>query len=180
MAAVCDVYEPHLDLARKLADPKALRHQALPGNPRPQGHRRRADRQPGPLARADDRGRLRRRQGRLCREAADAQPGRGPAVIEAQNQASPDRAGRHAAAEHAAVREGPRADPGRPDRHGAQGPPDLEPQQRPGPPRTAGRRPEDSSTGRPSSATPPSSRSTTTASATGAGSGISAAASSPT
>ena len=72
IAAVCDVYEPHLDQARKLADPGAVVSRHYHDILDREGHRRRRDRHPGPLARADDRRRLPRGQGRLCRETADA------------------------------------------------------------------------------------------------------------
>ena len=109
-----------------------------------------------PLARADDRRRLRGRQGRLRREAADARPvAKGKAVIDGPERAQADRAGRHAAAEHAAHLRRPTSSlKAGHDRQGPQGPPDLEPQRRPRASGTRTRhRPEDASTGSGSSAT---------------------------
>ena len=103
------------------------RDQALSRAPRPQGHRRRPDRQPRPLARADGRRCLQRRQGRLCREAADPRPGRGRGDHRRPESEPEDRPGRHAAAEHAPHPEGARAGQGWADRRDLQGPPDLEP-----------------------------------------------------
>ena len=62
----------------------------------------------------------------------------------------------------------------------SQGAPHLEPQHAPRPEAQPGHRSQDASTGSSFSARPGNSRSTSTASAIGAGSGISAAASSPT
>ena len=73
MMALCDVYEPNLELAQKLADPKAFTTARLS---RPAG---RKDvhavliASPGPLAHADDDRRHGGGQGRLRRKAAHAQ-----------------------------------------------------------------------------------------------------------
>ena len=123
--------------------PQGVRHQGLQGNPRQQGHRRRADRRPRPLARADGRGRPGRRQGRVRRKAADAPAGGGQGHPGGAGQVKTDRASRHAAALHAAHRQGPRADPERPHRQGLQGPPDLEPQPGPRAEEAAEHRPQD-------------------------------------
>ena len=79
IAAVCDVWDTHLDKGKQARRPKGVRDEGLQGSARPQGHRRRADRQPRPLARRHDRRRLCGRQGRVRREAAHAQPRRGQA-----------------------------------------------------------------------------------------------------
>ena len=76
IAAVCDIYDAHLERGEEAGRSQGRRDQALSRAARPQGHRRRPDRQPRPLARADGRRRLQRRQGRLRREAADPRPGR--------------------------------------------------------------------------------------------------------
>ena len=102
IAAVCDIWDMHLDEGKKLAEPKAFATKDYQRAARPQGHRRRADRHARPLARADDDRRLRRRQGRLRREAADARPVRRGGGHRGPERPPADRAGRHAAAEHAA------------------------------------------------------------------------------
>ena len=135
-----------------------------------------------PLARADDRRRLRGRQGRLRREAADARPDRrARRSSTAQNEHKRDRAGRHAAAEHAAHHRR-RTSWSRPGTIGKVHKVHCTWN------RNADRVPQRSKDGidpktvdwKRSSATRRSRRSTSTASATGAGSGTSAAASSPT
>ena len=105
---MCDVWDTHLEPARSWPIPRPSTTKNHHETARSQGRRRRRHRHARPLARADDDRRLRGRQGRLRREAADARPGRGPAVIDAQNQYHADRAGRHAAAQHAAVSKGVR------------------------------------------------------------------------
>ena len=180
IAAVCDIWDDHLDEGKKLADPKAFAtkkyHELLArkdidavliGTP---------DHWHVPMTvDACAAGKDVYVEKPLTHDLAEGQ-----AVIEAQNKHKTHRAGRHAAAQHAAHPEGVRAGQGRPARQGSQGPPDLEPQHRPRPPRTRSTSIRRASTGRRSSATRRSSRSTNIASATGAGSGISAAASSPT
>ena len=101
IAAVCDIYDAHLDAGEEARRSQGLRHQALSRAPRPQGHRRRPDRQPRPLARADGRRCLQRRQGRLRRKAADPRSCRGRGDHRRPESEPEDRPGRHAAAEHA-------------------------------------------------------------------------------
>ena len=105
----------------------------------------------------------------------------GAAIIEAQNRNQQDRAGRHAAAQHAAHPEGPRAGQERADRRALQDPPDLEPRRLdPFAARSAGCRSSPGRLERLPRQCRQTSRSTSIASATGAGSGTSAAAFSPT
>ena len=77
VAAVCDVYEPHL-LRAKSRRREAVDAQGLPPGPRPQGHRRRRGRHARPLARHPDDPGLPGGQGRLLREAAGLPDRRGP------------------------------------------------------------------------------------------------------
>ena len=98
---------------------------------RPQGRRRGGHRHARPLARADhDRG-LRGRQGRVRGKTADAQAGGRRRRDRGPEQPPADRAGRHAAAEHAAISKGVRDRQVRPTGRHPQGPPHLEPQHPP-------------------------------------------------
>ena len=93
----------------------------LPQAARSQGRRRRDDRHARPLAHEDGHRRLPRGQGRLLREAADADDRRGQGAVPRRPRDRPRRAGRHLAAERPPVPPGLRDGSPRPHRQAPQG-----------------------------------------------------------
>ena len=180
IAAVCDIYDAHLNEGRKLADPKAVATKVykeildnkdidavLIGAP---------DHWHVPMA-VDA---LAADKDVYVEKPLTHRPEEGKAILEAQAKSKRIVQVGMQQRSHAAHREGPRTDPRRPHRQGLQGPSDLEPQPGPRAEEAAEHRPQGRWTGRRSSATRRTSRSTNTATGTGVGSGTSAAASSPT
>ena len=98
MVAIAEVHRGRLTEGTKAMGGEPAGYRRLPPAARRQGRRRRRHRHAGPLARAHDDDGLRRRQGRVRREAADAVRPRGPLDDRRGRQAQARRAGRHAAA----------------------------------------------------------------------------------
>ncbi len=149
ITAVCDVWDPHLAEGKKLAEANAFAtknyHELLDRKDIDAV----LDRHARPLARADDDRRLRRRQGRVRREAAHARSVGRPARS-SRRRTSTSRIVQVGTQQRSMphIQKAAEIDQGRPARQDPQGPSHLEPQHRPRAPRPQTRRSQARSIGR--------------------------------